>query len=78
MSDFFISIAAVCFYILCSVNVKISQENGTIIFAWDHVRDHAHFCHGAFFRAFDQVALHTAVEGVVAALQTAPGASQAL
>ena len=50
---------------------------GTII-ASDHVREHAHFCHGAFFQAFDQVASHTAVEGVVAALETAPGASQAL
>ena len=44
----------------------------------DHVRDHAHFRHDAFFRAFDQVALHTAVKGGVAALETAPEASQAL
>ena len=56
---------------------NLSKSSSTIL-AWDHVRDHAHFRHGTFFRAFDQVASHTAVKGVVAALETAPEASQPL
>ena len=56
---------------------NLSKSTSTIL-AWDHVRDHAHFRHGAFFRVFDQVASHKAVKGVVAALETAPEASQAL
>ena len=53
---------------------NLSKSSSTIL-AWDHVRHHAHFHHGAFFGVFDQVALHTAVKGVVAALETAPEAS---
>ena len=61
-----------------SQGLKISPaEVPPLFLAW-HVRDHAHFSHGAFFRAFDQVASHTAVKGVVDALETAPEASQAL
>ena len=56
---------------------NLSKSSSTIL-AWDHVRDHAHFHHDVFFRALDQVASHTAVKGVVAALETAPEASQAL
>ena len=54
------------------------SKSASTIFASDHIGDHAHFRHGAFFRAFDQVASHTAVKGVVAALETTPEASQAL
>ena len=61
-----------------SQRLKISQKVLPPFLAWDHVRDHAHFRHDAFFRAFDQVASHTAIKGVVAALETAPEASQAL
>ena len=52
---------------------NLSKSSSTIL-AWDHVRDHAHFRHDAFFRAFGQVASHTAIKGVVAALETTPEA----
>ena len=51
------SLAAV--HLVLRVNQKRLQVGvqTEAIFAWDHIRDHAHFRHGAFFRAFDQVAL---------------------
>ena len=58
------------------------SESTSTIFASDHVtdhfRDHTHFQHGAFSERFDKVASHTAVKGVVATLETASEASQAL